>query len=210
MNRPLVLIATLCAVSVPALAGRPLSVDDANTNDAGAGHVEFWVAHAPGSTVTVVAPAYAPVESIEFAVAYARARGDESGSGTVQAKWRITPAQEAGCNLGASLGLVRTGGADGHFVNALLSCNHQGAGSLHVNLGRSRAPAEHGVATWGAALEREFGAVTPHVEWFGSQHSRPTLQLGARGRVAQDWQLDGTVGRQGGRTLWSLGMKYQF
>ena len=45
--------ATACALALlctPAWAGRPLSVDDANVDDKGTGHVEAWFARGAGST----------------------------------------------------------------------------------------------------------------------------------------------------------------
>ena len=40
-------------------AGRPLTVDDANVNDLGEGHVEGWWTRAPGDSRSwAVAPAY--------------------------------------------------------------------------------------------------------------------------------------------------------
>lgn len=202
----------LAAASGSAMAGRPLSVDDANTNDAGAGHVEMWVSRAPGSTVLNVAPAYAPIDGLEFGIAVARDTSSKVNVGTVQLKWRITPSQEAGCNLGTSLGASRVSDGGGHlrFLNGLASCNFGGQGSVHLNLGVVKPSGDASVKTWGVAYEREVGPVTPHLEFFGEKGAKPTAQVGLRGKLSEAWQLDGTVGRNDGETLYSLGVKFQF
>jgi hypothetical protein len=60
------------------------------------------------------------------------------------------------------------------------------------------------------AYERELGTLTAHVEYFGEQHSTPTLQFGLRSEVAKNIQLDGTLGRSGGESIYSLGLKFMF
>lgn len=86
---------TVCLFNLPAQAGRPLAVDDANVNDKGAGHVEIWVARDSDKINTWnVAPAFAPVEGVEVGVSYAKARKSGTAEQAIQAKWRITPSQE--------------------------------------------------------------------------------------------------------------------
>ena len=217
MHHPILRPRTLAVLTLvlgcsSAFAGRPLTVDDANTNDAGAGHVEAWVARDAGSTVVTVAPAYAPIDGLEFGLALSRDITAKVNASTVQAKWRITPSQEKGCNLGISAGLSRESGGDGttRFVNGLGSCNFGSQGSLHLNLGLVKTPGTSSVKVWGLAFEREVGGVTPHLEWFGEKGGKPTVQVGARAQVAAGWQLDGTVGRHDGDNLYSLGLKFQF
>lgn len=204
------LAAALC--TAPAQAGRPLTVDDANTNDRGAGHVEVWVAREAGTTVVNLAPAYAPFDGLEFAATLSRNTTDRVNASALQAKWRVTPSQERGCNLGTSFGVAHEGGGGGNarFVNGLVSCNAGDLGSAHLNLGLVKASGVASVRTWGVAFERAYGPVTPHVEFFGERGSKPVVQLGARTEVADSVQLDGTVGRSDGRTLYSLGFKIGF
>ena len=59
-------------------------------------------------------------------------------------------------------------------------------------------------------MERSWGAITPHLEAFGTQHSAPTFQTGARWEWAPGKQLDATIGRQLGRTLLSVGFAVGF
>ncbi|MDI1340227.1 hypothetical protein [Polaromonas sp.] len=209
--RPLLVASSLLAC-LSAHAGRPLTVDDANTDDAGTGHVEGWYARQPGHAHTwTVAPAYAPVDGLELGAAVTRDRSAATTSQALQAKWRITPSQEAGCNAAAVLGATQTRGQSGTtpYLNGLLSCNSSW-GATHVNLGGQRPAGGPGVATWGLAHEREFGAATVHVEAFGQRLAKPTFQVGARTHLTQRLQLDATVGRSKRETLLSVGLKQSF
>lgn len=121
----LALVAGLLASS-SAHAGRPLTVDDANTDDAGTGHVEGWYARLPGHAHTwTVAPAYAPVDGLELGASVTRDRTAANTSQALRAKWRITPSQEAGCHTAAVLGATQTRrqGGTTPYLNSLLSCN---------------------------------------------------------------------------------------
>ncbi|MFO1326612.1 MAG: hypothetical protein U1F56_04570 [Rubrivivax sp.] len=202
----------LVAACGAAFAGRPLTVDDANTNEKGAGHVEAWVARAHGATVVNVAPAFAPLDRLELAATLSRDTTNQVNASAVQAKVILTERQDKGCNLGASGGFahVGSGGGNGKFVNGLFTCNAGDLGSLHLNLGLTKASGEASVKTWGVAFEHELGAVTPHLELFGEKGSKPTVQAGARTEVAKGIQLDGTIGRLDGRSVYSLGVKFQF
>ena len=199
-------------LATPAQAGRPLTVDDASVNEAGAGHVEAWYARQPGrAPIWTVAPAYAPIDGLELGAAFSRDRAADATTGAVQAKWRITPSLESGCNAGAVLGVAHTRGAGGNtpYLNGLATCN-SAWGASHFNLGAVRSPGGPTLGTWGIAHEREFGQVTAHVEAFGQRLAKPTFQVGARMEVAKGLQIDGTVGRSNHETLVSLGLKQSF
>jgi hypothetical protein len=186
-------------------------VDDANTDEAGHGHVEAWLAREPGSTVYNLAPAYSPIDGLEFGAQLARDTSALVTLKTLQAKWRITPRQEHGCNAGAVLGWSRaTAAPDAVSLNGLLTCNRAGQGSVHANLGGTQAGSTRATVNWGVAYEHDLKVVTPSIEWFGEQRSKPTLQAGLRGNLAKSLQLDGSVGRRGGARLYSLGTKLQF
>ena len=90
-------------------AGRPLSVEDANVNETGQGHVETWWAHSSaGSRAWTVAPAWSPVDGMELAAAFSRENPGQLNARAVQIKWRLTASQDHGCNWGALLGLSQT------------------------------------------------------------------------------------------------------
>lgn len=207
--RAAVLLLGLCCGT--AQAGRPLVVDDANVNEPGHGHLEAWGAHSPGSTIWSLAPAYAPVEGLELGALLARDRGAGLTLTALQAKWRITPSQDNGCNFGAVAGASHaTGGGNTLYLNGLLSCNREELGSVHLNLGVARPRQGSTAMAWGIAYEREVMGFTPHVEWFGAEGSKPTFQLGLRTELMPGVQLDGSVGRNDGRSVFTLGTKFQF
>ena len=210
LQRLAFVLASLAATS--AFAGRPLTVDDAGTNARGEGHVEVWAARADGATTLNVAPAYALAEGLELSGALARDTANRINAGAIQLKWLITPSKNDACNFGASFGAARAsgGGADASFLNGLLSCNRNALGSVHLNLGAVKTSGVSPVGTWGIAFEHGFRAVTTHIEWFGAEGSKPTLQIGARGDVAKTVQLDATVGRSAGVSLYSAGTKFKF
>jgi hypothetical protein len=196
--------------SIPAWAGRPLTVDDAITDDAGHGHLEAWIAREPGSTVYNLAPTYALIDGVELGALLARDTSASANLRQLQAKWRITPNQTNGCNTGAVVGWAHESRTpDTLSVNGLLTCRAAQRGNVHVNLGVAKARNSAVNATRGMAYEREFKPVTPSIEWF-SEGGKPTLQAGLRGNVAKHLQLDGSIGRRDRATLYSLGTKLQF
>lgn len=204
------LMGLLCAFL--AQAGRPLTVDDANVNEVGEGHVEGWWTRAPdGSRSWTVAPAYAPMKNLELGAGIAREQKTGLETTNVQAKFRLTEAQDNGCNWGAVLGTARTSGESSKgYVNALFTCNHATLGSLHTNLGALDFSSRQRVGTWGLAWERTFGEITAHVETYGQEHDKPTWAVGVRTNILPKLQLDASVGRQTGQNLVTLGTKWMF
>jgi hypothetical protein len=193
-------------------AGRPLTVDDANVNDVGEGHVEGWWTRGPsGSRSWTVAPAYSPIQNVELGAGMARDPKTRLESQNIQVKFRLTPSQDNGCNVGAVVGAARTTGeASKAYVNALFTCNHAKLGSLHTNLGALDVSNSQRIGTWGLAWERAYGDVTAHVEVYGQQHDKPTWATGLRTNILPKFQLDGSIGRQGGHNLLTLGTKWMF
>lgn len=211
---PVVVVGTMLSLfNAASWAGRPLTVDDANVNDKGAGQVEAWGAREGGKTSTWnLAPAYAPIDGLELGALLSRDATNRTNLSAVQAKWRITPSQEKGCNTGAVLGAAHEshGGGDLTYLNGLFTCNGNLLGNVHFNLGMVKARRISAKLTWGAAIEREWGAVTPHAEVFGGQDQKPTYQAGVRGQLTKTIQWDGTLGRTQSQTVYSAGLKYQF
>jgi hypothetical protein len=193
-------------------AGRPLSVDDANVNELGKGHIETWLARGPsGQSAWFVSPAWSPKEGLELAATVTRDRLEKQTAGAVQAKFRLSASQENGCNFGALVGLAQAEGEKSNpYVNGLLSCNHPDWGSVHGNLGAVQSPGSRYNNTWGVAWEYPIGEVTFHVESFGQQHLKPTRAMGLRYELSPSLQVDGSVGRQIGKNLLTLGVKWMF
>ena len=193
-------------------AGRPLTVDDANVNDVGEGHVEGWWTRAPGgSRGWTVAPAYSPIQNVELGAGITREQKTGLETQNIQAKFRLTPTQDNGCNVGAVVGAARTTGeASKAYVNALFTCNHAKLGSLHTNLGALDVSNSQRIGTWGLAWERAYGDVTAHVEVYGQQHDKPTWATGLRTNILHKLHLDASVGRQAGQNLVTIGTKWMF
>lgn len=193
-------------------AGRPLNVDDANVNDAGAGHVEIWYARQPGGAqVWNTAPAYAPVQGVELSATVSRDRTAGLTTTSLQGKFQLTLPKPGGCHQAVVLGVGHPNGQRGvtPYANGLLSCD-AGPGAVHMNLGASRAPDGPTAPAAGIAWEQAFGPVVGNLEWLVQRNAKPTLGLGLRTELMKDVQLDGSVGRSGGDTLFSVGMKFQF
>lgn len=209
---PVVLLAGLYLALPAAHAGRPLTVDDAGVDEVGQGHVEAWWEGVRGQHGTVyVAPAFTPIKGLELGALLARDRGERQTLHGLQAKWLWSAAQADGCNAASSAGVLRRrqaqgmgGGGSTVALNLIGTCAASW-GTVSANLGSQREPAQSWRATWGASVERSWGAITPHLEAFGTQHGAPVFQAGARWEWAPGRQLDATVGRQQGQTLLSVG-----
>jgi hypothetical protein len=71
--KKIISLLAISLISVSAQAGRPLSVDDANVNDAGVAHVEtFWSRAADGSRSLTIAPTYSPLPGLDLILADSR------------------------------------------------------------------------------------------------------------------------------------------
>lgn len=203
----------LAGAAGAALADRPLTVDNAAINPRNGGDVELWATDADGANLTSVFGGYSFWDTVELGALVAGGSGlTVSG---VQGKWLITPSQASGCNFAATLGWTRVkldgvGSNDGSGVNGIMSCHGTGLGSLHFNLGYTKPSGASGASNWGIALERSFGAVTPHVEVFGIENGDSTVQLGLRGDIAKGLQLDGTIGRTDSINVYTVGLRFRF
>lgn len=206
--------ATACASAVlclPAWAGRALSVDDANVDDKRTGHVEAWFARGAGNTnVYNVVPAYSPWEAVEFSVPLARDRTNAVTSIGALVRLRLTEPQKSGCNFLVALGQQHLNpGANQPYAYSAATCK-KNEFALHANLGAAKPTGASSFGTWGVALERDHGDLVGHLEAFGQEHAKPTFQVGARKELGKGFQIDGTVGRTDGDTIFSLGVKFNF
>jgi len=212
INGIIPIAALMYVLSQTAHAGRPLTVDDANMNDAGAGHIETWYARQAGGVNTWnVAPAYAPIKDIELTATLSRNQTEQLNISSIQGKWRITASNPEGCNLAMVLGISHliNGGGNTPYLNGIATCNHK-LGAFHMNISISHPDSSKSLANWGVAYERDLGAATAHIEYFGQETAKPTVQIGLRRDIVPGLQIDGTVGRSDGDTVFSIGMKKSF
>lgn len=196
-----------------ALADRPLAVDNAAINARNSGDAELWVSEADGSNLVSLRGNYSFWDSVELGALL------DDGSGLtrtgLQGKWLITPVAQGGCNFAATLGWSRVkldgfGSNNATELNGIMSCHGIGPVNLHFNLGTVKPSGGSATTTWGLAGELPLGRVTPHLEVLGFENGDETVQLGLRGDIAKNIQLDGTVGRGSGVTLYSVGVRFKF
>ena len=153
----------MCAAPL-ALAGRPLSSDDASTADAGTCQVEAWFGRDTGNTGTrsmVLAPACGLAADLEIGADHTRfsARGTQPDEGGLALKWvpsawRVgSAAGELNFGLKLSGAWVKAAGASwqqaqtGALVLATLQVSDSVA--VHANLGLAR---DHALRTRGTLL----------------------------------------------------------
>jgi hypothetical protein len=207
-----VLLAGACALlPLAAVADRPLAVDDAGVNEAGEWDVEAWAARSGRSTTYNLAPTYAPIDGLELGALLLRVPGKAPSLGELQLKWRITPRTEKACYTAATVALARSPGEPGAVnLNGVMTCTREQLGSVHLNLGAYKARGQSAAVTWGIAYERAIAHVTPSIEWFRNEAGKPAVQLGLRGNIARNIQLDGSVGRKDAAAFYTVGTKLQF
>jgi hypothetical protein len=199
-------------ISLSAQAGRPLSVDDANVNDQGVAHVEtFWSRAADGSRSLTIAPTYSPLPGLDLIVADARTLSGGAHSQTLQAKMQVTSPKDNSCHFAWALGATQWQKGEGQksFVSANATCD-MGIGALHASMVSSRDAEGRDTPSLGVAWEQSFGTWTGHIESVAQRASKPMLGIGARTDVMPGFQVDGTLGRLGGKAMFSLGTKITF
>ena len=199
-------------LSVSAQAGRPLSVDDANVNDTGVAHVEtFWSRAADGSRSFTIAPTYSPLPGLDLIAQDVRTLSGGAHSQTLQAKMQVTSPKDNSCHFAWVVGATQWQKGDGQksFVSANSSCD-MGMGALHANVVSSRDAVGRDTPSLGVAWEQSFGAWTGHIESIAQRAAKPMVGIGARTDVMPGFQLDGTLGRVGGKAMFSLGTKFTF
>jgi hypothetical protein len=211
--RAVICTSTLLLCSAEVFAGRPLTVDDANTDDKGTGHVEMWVARESGRVTTYnISPAYGVFDGLEVAALFTRDRSTPATTSALQAKWRITAADDDGCNVAIVAVGARTRGVSGsaRSLTGIATCNGKDWGSVHFNVGGFKPAAGRSIRVWGVAYEREFFGVTPNIEWTRGENEKSTVQFGLRDDFAKNVQLDGSIGRVDRATIFSVGLTLRF
>lgn len=220
--------AVLFAIGMPAVAERPMTVDDAGTLDPGAAKLEFGWSRDDKVKGFDGAAGFGPVENVELELNFGHVRDrsvapdlHERGVGAAL-KW--VPLQaETGLSAGLKLehGRLRSdfGGEGRETVRAsaatgLATWSFASGQKLHVNLGREWARVEHDTQaenTWGTGFEQPLGGgLTVTAEIFGAEHARPDKQLGLRYEIADGLSLSGAVGRGNDRGFANAGVAWEF
>jgi hypothetical protein len=205
----LALVAVLA--SLPALAGRPLSTEDASTLGDKACQVEAWVDRYRDATQAWMVPACNFGGGIEWQLGAARAR--EQGHSAFseayfQAKTVLRSLEQSPWSMGLVAGVARKPLAESHrgwsnpYLAVPVSVKLGGDAFLHANLGASHdRSARRTVTLWGVAVEAPVARRTHVVaEAFGENAGTPFLRAGLRfSAIADRLDLDLTaVAKPGG------------
>ncbi|HRQ56179.1 MAG TPA: hypothetical protein PLN31_02080 [Azoarcus taiwanensis] len=221
---PFVLTALL--LSTPAMAERPMAVDDAGTLERGGYKFEAGWSKDDRERGWDVAAGFAPIDNLELELAFAHARDRSEhlrlrGTG-LAAKW-VPLQNDLGLSAGvkAEIGRIRVAEqSDGtHTARAtallgLASWRFESGHVAHLNLGREwvRYRGERESAnTWGVGLEQPLGEqVQLTLELFGAEHNRPDRQVGLRWEVVEGVKLSAAVGAGNGRRFGNAGVAWEF
>lgn len=220
-----VVLAVLAIASIPALAGRPLTTEDASIQDDKACQVETWIDRSREATQGWFVPACNFGANIEWQVGFARTREDASSrfsEAYFQAKTLWRPSEDAPWAIGLVTGVNRKQrethrGWENPYVIVPLSVTSEATGTtFHFATGWSHDRADdRDVTLWGVAAEK---AVTPRLtllaEAYGENAARPFFRAGGRYSLIRDrLDMDLTVVTRSGGTradrLISLGLFWQ-
>jgi len=219
--RPLVLATLLAFGSSPALAERPMAVDDAGTLERGGAKLEFGWSRDDAVRGYEGAAGFGPIDNVEVEVGFGRAKDrDTDPDAKIRAvgaavKW--VPLQaESGLSAGFKYeyGRERVSGEGTSRADSLAGLAtwafEQGP-RVHVNLGRAWVRDDEDVNFWGVGLDvpitEQFDFV---IETFGEEHSGPDRQLGLRYTIAEGVKVSGAVGRGNDRTIANVGVAWEF
>ncbi|CAL93846.1 hypothetical protein [Azoarcus olearius] len=219
---------SLALLSGPALADRPLTVDDAATLVVGEGKLEAGWLRDDTLRGVEVNGGYSPLQGLELEAGAGRgeARGKRdwrrAHAEGVAVKW--VPLQApVGLSAGLRYAYVRdrvelSGGGrlHGHLhdATALASLASEAGNALHLNLGRrwGRFDGERSAVThWGLAAEHPLTeTLTLTAEIVRDADARPERALGVRYLVTDDLALSAACGRGDGRNFWTAAVSWTF
>lgn len=220
--------AAVLALSAPALAERPMAVDDAGTLAKGGAKLEFGASRDAKLRGWDAAAGFAPIDKLELEVGFTGLRDRASspaarvdGAGFA-AKW-VPLQSEQGLSAGLKLELGRervddrAGGratSSAQALTALATWTFASGDLVHLNLGQAWAKSggvRERLGTWGVGLDHPLGdALSLTLEVFGVEHSGPDQQIGLRWTLADGLKLGVGVGRGNGRSFGSAGVAWEF
>lgn len=204
----------------PALAERPMIVDDASTLSLGASKVEFGWGREPGARRWEASVGTALTDTVEVAVGAMRHRASADGSAVswyatgLGLKW--VPMRFGDVSFGARLDATQdhhiAGVEEARTVSASLLASwwvREGL-AAHANVGRNRTMGgdeTQWATAWALGGDAALGAGwTVTLEQFGASQSKPGQQLGLRYEVMPGLKLSTAWGRQGGATIGNAGI----
>ena len=213
------------AAAMPALAGRPLTTEDASIQQEKACQVESWVDRSREATQSWFVPACNFGANIEWQLGFSRlhTQGRSAFSDSYfQGKTLFRSLDDSPWGVGLVAGVNRFPQHETHrgwenpYVIVPFSLTAGGATTLHFNAGWSQDRAERrNVTSWGVAAETTVTQrLTLLGEAFGENARRPFFRAGGRMNAIKDTlDFDLTVvGRPGGtrgERFVSLGVFWQ-
>lgn len=219
--RMTVLAALLVAAASPALAERPMMVDDAGTLERGGAKLEFGWNKDDSVRGLEGAVGYGPIDNVELELAFGRGKDHEpSPDVNVRAigaavKW-VPLQSETGLSAGLKYeyGREHVSGESAEHANALagLATWAFAAGPrLHVNLGREWVRDDDNLNFWSVGAEFPLTEQLDFtIETFGEEHSGPDRQAGLRYEIADGLKLSAAAGRGNGRNIANVGVAWEF
>ena len=222
--------ALLAALLLPglALAGRPLSTEDASTLDDKACQLEAWVDRTRGNVTDfnfVPACSYFDTEFQLGAIRTREAGASFTGATYFQAKHAFRSVDDGAWGIGLVAGLARAlkreernDWGDPYFIVPVsfgLGEDRETRALLHLNIGTTRNRAEaRNLTIWGIAVEKPVtGRLTLLAEGFGENTRDPFIRAGGRYTAFEKFDVDLTyVTRAGGEKedrYWSLGFHWE-
>ncbi len=220
--------AALVLLPAQALAGRPLSTEDASTLDDTACQLESWVNRSRGDVDDFSFVPACALFGVEWQAGGARTR--EAGSSAltaafVQGKHAFRSVDDGDWGYGLVVGLTRfpkreakNDWGDPYLlvpVSVGLGEDKETRALLHLNVGTARLRDEaRNLTLWGVALEKPVtGRLTLLGEAFGENATKPFLRAGGRYTLFDKFDVDLTwVTRSGGtkeERYWSVGFHWE-
>ena len=217
MGKKIILITALMLASAAVYAERPLVVDDPGVVDVGHGHIETWFEkRGKKDRSWNLNAAIGIAKNLGIYTSFTKnIEEDRTTVSAIELKWQITEVKGDGCHVGGLIGISHENvkGGNEPYVKGLAGC-YYGDNSVYLNFGISNPRNESKdkfLTNWGVAYERPlFYGVIGHIEYFSAKEDKPTFQVGLRRTFFDHLQLDGSIGRYDGETVFSLGMKISF
>lgn len=220
-----ILLAALLGLSLPALAGRPLNTEDANSLDDGACQLESWANRTRSNTTEAFFVPACGLFGLEaqFGSAWAHEAGETKLAGPFfQVKHAFRKVDDGAWGIGLVAGMardrtreVKNDWGDPYFIVPFsfgIGEDKDTRWLVHLNIGTTRNREEaRNLTLWGVAAEKPVTErLTLVGEAFGENAGKPFYRVGGRFTVIPDHlDIDLTyVDRPGGERgdrLWSLG-----
>ncbi|WP_449192087.1 hypothetical protein [Thauera sp.] len=216
-----VLALLLASAAAPALAERPMAVDDAGTLERGGAKLEFGWSRDGGVRGFEGAAGFGPIDNVEVEVGLGRAKDrDADPDARIRAvgaalKW-IPLQAETGLSAGLKYeyGRERVSGegtARAQSLAGLATWAFERGPRVHLNLGRGWTKGDEDLNFWGLGLDVPLSEQVDFVvETFGEEHSGPDRQVGLRYTIAEGVKVSAAVGRGNGRTIANAGVAWEF